>query len=420
MQIEEEILNELRGSYKTSFYSIYLNGSYEEDISKMSQKDQGTLLHEYIHYLQNISTPFCMYMSMTRYSLMSQSLHNIITNDTIHIPVNPVLSKQSVASYKKLMTVLGTKKLDRGQNIDWSKEIRIVLDTKDVEGSNIERAIFKVALTDGKQVDIEIGAIIVMETMSALYQSLIDPNASHPDIPYNIIMKYCQKYYPRLASDTRKLICLCYASLYTSCPGSQLIRLIKDYGNNDSIDGYAAFCQFVNAYNAGIKVDGSLRTLTEYVDEMIDKFKAMMANILTSKIEFLDVIFEPIRLSQKWVPVVSALYDKTPFSLNHFKTIIENVGLPYIHTSYQQYSFPNLKGKSDASLDLIELIALQTVYSYFATTKSDDKECELSYMCKGNKYNEDHCKNHPWTQEIECPFSMVCNACGIDKKTIIG
>lgn len=32
MHIEEEILNELRGSYTTSFYSIYLNGSYDEDI----------------------------------------------------------------------------------------------------------------------------------------------------------------------------------------------------------------------------------------------------------------------------------------------------------------------------------------------------------------------------------------------------
>lgn len=111
MQIEEEILNELRGSYTTSFYSIYLDGSYNEDISKMSQKDQGTLLHEYVHYLQNISTPFGMYISMAMYSLMYQSLHNIITNDTIHIPVNPVLSKQSVASCKKLTAVLGTKNL---------------------------------------------------------------------------------------------------------------------------------------------------------------------------------------------------------------------------------------------------------------------------------------------------------------------
>lgn len=253
MHIEEEILNELRGSYLTSFYSIYLNGKYNEDISKMSQNDQGTLLHEYIHYLQNISTPFGMYMSMTSYSFMYQSLHDIIVNDTIHIPVNPILSKQSVASWKKLTAVLGTSNLDRCQFIDWSKEIRVLLDTKDVEGSKIEKAIFKVALTDGTQVDLEIGAIIVMETMSALYQSLIDPNASHPDIPYNIIMKYCQKYYPRLASDSRKLICLCYASLYTLCPGAQLIRLIKDYGNNDSIDGYTAFYQFVNSYNAGKK-----------------------------------------------------------------------------------------------------------------------------------------------------------------------
>ena len=207
--------------------------------------------------------------------------------------------------------------------------------------------------------------------------------------------------------------------MYTLCPGAQLIRLIKDYGNNNSIDGYTAFYRFVNTYNVGRKVDGSLRTLTESVDQMIDNFKAMMANILTSKMEFFDVIFEPVSLSQKWVPVVSALYDKTPFSLNHLKKIIEYVGLPYIHTSYQQYSFPNLKGKSEASLDLIELIALQAVYSYFTTTKSDDKECELSYMCKGNKYNEDHCKNHPWTQEIACPFSVLCNAYEIDKKTII-
>ena len=166
--------------------------------------------------------------------------------------------------------------------------------------------------------------------------------------------------------------------MYTLCPGAQLIRLIKDYGNNDSIDGYTAFYQFVNSYNSGRKVDGSPKTLVEYVDEFFDKFITMMAKILTSKIEFLDVIFEPIRLSQKWVPVVSALYDQTPFSLNHFKTIIDNVGLPYIHTSYHQYSFPNIEGKSKPSQDLIELIALQTIYSFFTTTKNDDKECELS------------------------------------------
>ena len=51
----DELL-ELRGCYSTSFYSIYLNGTYKPDISQMTRKNQGTLLHEYIHFIQNVST----------------------------------------------------------------------------------------------------------------------------------------------------------------------------------------------------------------------------------------------------------------------------------------------------------------------------------------------------------------------------
>lgn len=68
-------LLELRGSYATSFYKIYLNGSYNPDISQMTQKDQGTLLHEYIHFIQNVSTVWGMYLSMYIYSEMYQTLH---------------------------------------------------------------------------------------------------------------------------------------------------------------------------------------------------------------------------------------------------------------------------------------------------------------------------------------------------------
>ena len=85
MDINDEILNALRGSYKTSFYSIYLNGTYNEDFTKMSQADQGTLVHEYIHFLQNISTPWGLYMSMTCYNLMFQSLHEIVANNCLSL-----------------------------------------------------------------------------------------------------------------------------------------------------------------------------------------------------------------------------------------------------------------------------------------------------------------------------------------------
>ena len=268
MQIEEEILNELRGQYTTSFYSIYLNGFYDADISKMSKRDQGTLLHEYIHYLQNISTLWGIYQSMTIYSLMHQSLHEVIANDPVTIPVSPNFEAQTISSYKKMKTLLGTRSLERGKYIDWTKDIKVDFFQVTVDGTTVEKVSCEVFLMNGGKEIIDLGAIIVKETMAALYQSLVDPSSSHPDIPYNIILKYCQKYYPKLATDVRKLICLCYASLFTLCPGAQLMRLIRDYGNRDDIDGHTAFYQFVNTYDAGKKKDGTSRTLMEYVDEM--------------------------------------------------------------------------------------------------------------------------------------------------------
>ena len=87
MENIEDILQELRGSYSTSFYSIYLDGTYDADLSKMTQRDQGTLLHEYIHFLQNISTPWGMRLSQYIYSCMTETLHELVTQNEVAIPV---------------------------------------------------------------------------------------------------------------------------------------------------------------------------------------------------------------------------------------------------------------------------------------------------------------------------------------------
>ena len=57
--IEKELLEKaLRGFYRTGCFHIYLAGSFDQDLNQMSQQDLGIFLHEYVHYLQNISTPY--------------------------------------------------------------------------------------------------------------------------------------------------------------------------------------------------------------------------------------------------------------------------------------------------------------------------------------------------------------------------
>lgn len=416
----DDILNflfELRGSYSTSFYSIYLNGTYKEDITSMTQRDQGTLLHEYIHFVQNVSTPFGLYQSMVIYNCMCQVLHEMMKNNDIQIPAKVALSDSLTNSMTRLKMALGDRMLKNGlDTIEWMKSCSINITEIQIGMQSMEIPILTVTLDTGKTENIAIGATIVMETMSALYQSLIDSKATHPDVPYNVVVNFCKQYYPQLATDTRKLICLCYASLFTLAPGAQLISLIKQHGNDD-LDGYQVFQQFIQSYTVKGK-DGNEIDMVKFVDDMIDKFKNMLSCFLTSKVDYLQAIFEPLRLSSQWIPVVTALYDEKPFCIDHFKTMIDKIGMPYLHTSTGQYSFPNAVKKEAASMDLIELIGLQTIFQYFVLPNTAEKECGLSYMCKGDKYSEPRCKEHPWTQDVECPFSMVSLILGLDKKHI--
>lgn len=406
MENIEDTLQELRGSYSTSFYSIYLNGTYNEDLSKMTRRDQGTLLHEYIHFLQNISTPWGIRLSQYIYSCMSETLHKLATQDEVTIPVK-IQVDQAIS--KKIGLANGASRLRTPHaSIDWSKGIGLCIKEATLDGKNYEVPVFKVTLDTGGTEELVIGGLVVMETMASLYQSLIDPNASHPDVPYNLIVRFCQQYYPSLAADTRKMICLCYVSLFSSFPGTRLIDLIKQHGN-DNLDGYQIFQGFVQ----------NTPGIVGAVDTVIERFKQLLKEILHTDLDYLEEVFEPVRLSAKWVPIVTALYDKESFGLGHFQAMISQIGMPYLHTSYGQYSFPNGIGKGNASLDLVELIGLQTVYRYFRTPKGSDCECGLSYMCRGeNKYDETRCKETPWSGDVRCPFSQVASWFGLDKKVV--
>lgn len=57
-----------RGSYyHTSFFQIFLQGRYNEDLSLLNTTDLGLFVHEYIHYIQNIGTTWGIYSALHEY-----------------------------------------------------------------------------------------------------------------------------------------------------------------------------------------------------------------------------------------------------------------------------------------------------------------------------------------------------------------
>ena len=70
---EQDVLKAIAGSYQPGFLQIKLTHSFDGGLGRFSQKDLGTFLHEYVHFLQNISTPWGLYMSMVQYQTLANT-----------------------------------------------------------------------------------------------------------------------------------------------------------------------------------------------------------------------------------------------------------------------------------------------------------------------------------------------------------
>ena len=82
-------LNNSRGEYKPAFMQIRIQDSYDGNIDELDIPTLGTIVHEYIHFLQNVSTPWGLYDSMVRYNIMAET-YAFVENatSTITLPLN--------------------------------------------------------------------------------------------------------------------------------------------------------------------------------------------------------------------------------------------------------------------------------------------------------------------------------------------
>ena len=91
---KEQLEKELRGYYRTGCFHIYLRGSFDQDLEKMSHEDLSTFTHEYVHYLQNISTLYGIFEANTRHQAALATFVQIESEESISLPYEPSYSEE--------------------------------------------------------------------------------------------------------------------------------------------------------------------------------------------------------------------------------------------------------------------------------------------------------------------------------------
>lgn len=410
---KEELEKALRGFYRTGCFHIYLAGSFNQDLAQMSQEDLGTFLHEYVHFLQNISTPYGIFEAAALNEAAVETFIDILPKKEINLPYNAPQSEVLESRMKWLDAM-------NGQPVSGQEDVIEVDEARDIQFGSLN-----ITFSDrkGKLVILEfydklgkvhrrvIGALDIKEAMAAAYQSLIDPNAEHPDIPYNLLRIFCKKMFPSVGDDVKKFICLCYASLFSLQPAYHFVELCFKAEKRKEQTGFAFFDDYINDHT--VKVQGVSVTPWEHFNGLLEDYKQSIQGLLRCETPYIDYILEQVKMKNGNVPILNVINTDKPFSVNNVKALITALGIPYMHAQGKGWFFPSINGQGAS--DVVKLVGETFLYQFLVNKdRSRMCICPLAAMC-GNEGT--YCYDQPWLEK-GCSFELIGDEIGLKDKII--
>ena len=198
---------------------------------------EALFLHEYIHYLQDLTTvsgyaQICVVVDNMKWA------SRCIKKKRIHVPLDPF----SVTDYyldinaQHLKTSIGNGRIKNDPPIHhitdfdtYEKSMRIP------NGMGIDAKIDAVlTFTDcyGQEYKYHVGEYAISECQAYMveqhiYPNTIKPNEPAPDCPYRVVQKIFERFCPKY-DDTMSMIAACEACLMHGMPGLALKNLIDE------------------------------------------------------------------------------------------------------------------------------------------------------------------------------------------------
>jgi len=410
----EQLEKALRGYYRTGCFHIYLAGYFDPDLTKLSRVDLGTFLHEYVHFLQNISTPYGIFEAAALNEAAVEAFMDLEPKKEIELPYNapqsPMLKER--LNWLNDMDGQSIKKSDEHIEIDETKKILWGY----MECPNSNRVGYLVVLEfydkQWQRHHRLIGARDIKEAMATAYQSLIDPDAIHPDIPYNLLRIFCKQTFPTVGNDVKKFICLCYTSLFSLAPGYHFIYLCHKAEEEQDKTGFQFFDEYLEDHN--VFVDGKQISVRDHFNGMLEQYSQSIKGLIRCEMPYINSLLERVRLENGNVPILNVLSTESPFSVEHVQALVQVLGIPYMHAQNRGWFFPAMAG--EGASDVVKLVGTTWLYQFLINTDPVQKcICPLVTMCSRDR---DHCYDQPWL-ERNCAFELMGDEIGLKGKRVI-
>jgi len=414
--------------YRPSFFNMKIDLPINlEDLNTIPEGAMGLYFHEYIHYLQDISTIYGL-MNISTITFYIQSCAHYLsknkkyTNFKVPISLENILNDGVEINYGLLNFSLRPIYIGSSINPKSSiiKDFKFkIIDSILSDGNIIQKVIISFIGDNDLYRELEFGGNHITEGMAYLceqhnfHETLSVPS----EYPYNVVEKIVELLYPQIVEEKILLIALCDISLMTYHPGLSFVRLVEFVREKQLINETT---DLDNIYKEGYAfLKGNHVDFDELVDTVkVEICKNFNAEYYEDIKTWINCIFDSVKIFRREIP--SFIIDLVRFGKpkdNHFFKLIHTVlGSPLVLNELGDgtISLPiNFTPKGENFNPGIFLAISQILKIFY---RDKPAKCELIDYCKASRQNDpkividDNCFNSPWLKSKKtflCPVGQI-------------
>ena len=409
---DDNLLTGKASKCETNHFHILLECDLKWPFELNDQRVKGLFMHEYIHYIQHLSTLCGISLSLNYNKMFVEYRDYFEHNDTIHLPL---LLGETNYQLKKFFEYFNKTKGTRHYE---NRVDKMEVDPDDVMKAKAEGTSVPVIAYNGEteQYDrlhpLQVGYYSIIESMADMIQRLYDPNVEHDASPYLIVQRICESIYPEVSKDYRMMIALCTCALMYSNPGVGLFEAIDFSKQRPGVNGYYLYMHFIHECSIALK-SGEEVTVLDMFNKQLTGYKQTLDLVFGGQLGYYGKAIDNAIIGSNTGRnmLLALLYDDSIPVDSYVTKLADFYGFPYVE-AYNLTLWPGLKRRS---IDAAVAVGFEILYKRLASKTST--LCPRADMCRRNGMYEYECTCDQWNHKMPCPFTASMHYFHLDGKT---
>ena len=433
MREERDGLQSSIGLYAPTFLKMHIN-CYEplDNFQSLSPRSAAAFLHEYIHFLQDITTTSGLRNTITIVDFMKSvnMVQRESTDRIMPIPYKLDENRQLGAHYNGPIQKLhaGTiERFNKGQVSGTTTR----LETKSVGYKMVDIEIVELEVTSETGRKYHIGSHAVLESMAYTIENMVYPNEIEApgDFCYTAVKELILFVYPALQEDPSFIVALCDATLMYYNSGAILYRTLLEMKAAHFVP--KAVQDIYDFVHSRIEIEyGIMDNLHAIFNNHTLTAASMLSDYFTIDIfkenkAWIDYTLKSANLirNSNWKFFID-LANGGPISENAmFSKLLNRIGMPMTTNAYNQAYFYTPISDNEKIMPQA-LWAVNQIFKIYVKPSSVRK-CNMEDWCRAcckeqniEDYTDYHCLEDPWNRYKNggdlCTFSQVWRSWGME------